>query len=59
MQAPLTAFGVIRSVTKDTEGNLYVGLSIEGNSYRPGERKKYIDNVNRLLVEANPIQSQF
>ncbi|AAN49184.1 conserved hypothetical protein [Leptospira interrogans serovar Lai str. 56601] len=38
MQAPLTAFGVIRSVTKDTEGNLYVGLSIEGNSYRPGER---------------------
>ncbi|TGK35496.1 DUF1577 domain-containing protein [Leptospira gomenensis] len=53
MQAPLTAFGVIRSVTKDSEGNLYVGLSIEGNSSRPGERKKYIDNVNRLLAEAN------
>ncbi|RHX79161.1 hypothetical protein DLM76_14850 [Leptospira yasudae] len=56
MQAPLTAFGVIRSVTKDGEGNLYVGLSIEGNSSRPGERKKYIDNVNRLLAEANQAQ---
>ncbi|MBM9578807.1 DUF1577 domain-containing protein [Leptospira sp. 201903070] len=56
MQAPLTAFGVIRSVTKDADGNLYVGLSIEGNSSRPGERKKYIDNVNRLLAEANQAQ---
>ncbi|XDD51709.1 DUF1577 domain-containing protein [Leptospira sp. WS92.C1] len=57
MQAPLTAFGVIRSVTKDAEGNLYVGLSIEGNSSRPGERKKYIDNVNRLLAEAQQGQT--
>ncbi|EKR62866.1 MULTISPECIES: DUF1577 domain-containing protein [Leptospira] len=55
MQAPLTAFGLIRSITKDAEGNLYVGLSIEGNSSRPGERKKYIDNVNRLLAESGQI----
>ncbi|EPG75853.1 PF07614 family protein [Leptospira fainei serovar Hurstbridge str. BUT 6] len=52
MQAPLTAYGVVRSVARDADNNLYVGLSLEGNSARPGEKKRYIDNVNRLLADA-------
>ncbi|MFB5649733.1 DUF1577 domain-containing protein [Leptospira wolffii] len=52
MQSPLTAYGVVRSVAKDTDGNLYIGVSLEGNSARPGEKKRYIDNVNRLLADA-------
>ncbi|TGK17435.1 DUF1577 domain-containing protein [Leptospira fluminis] len=52
MQAPLTAYGVVRSVARDAENNMYVGISLEGNSARPGEKKRYIDNVNRLLVDS-------
>ncbi len=52
MQSPLTAYGVVRSVARDTDGNLYIGVSLEGNSARPGEKKRYVENVNRLLAEA-------
>ncbi|PJZ70185.1 hypothetical protein CH373_09990 [Leptospira perolatii] len=52
LQAPLTAYGVIRSVAKDADNNLYIGLSLEGNSSRPGEKKRYMDNVTRLLGDA-------
>ncbi len=48
MQAPLTAFGQIKSIQKDQEGHLTVGLAIAGHSSRPGEKKRFLENVEAL-----------
>ncbi len=48
MQSPLTSFGLIRSVSRDIDNNLYLGISLMGNSARPGEKKRFIDNLNTL-----------
>ncbi|MDF3819403.1 DUF1577 domain-containing protein [Leptospira sp. 96542] len=45
MQSPLTAFGNIKSIHKDEEGHLTVGISIAGHSSRSGEKKRFLDNV--------------
>ncbi|MCZ8154649.1 MAG: DUF1577 domain-containing protein [Leptospira sp.] len=48
MQAPLTAFGQIKSLQKDGEGHLTVGLALAGHSSRPGEKKRFLENVEVL-----------
>jgi hypothetical protein len=48
MQAPLTAFGQIKSIQKDQEGHLTVGLALAGHSSRPGEKKRFLENVEVL-----------
>ena len=48
MQSPLTAYGLIRSIQKDQDGNLVLGISIAGNSSRAGEKKRFIENFNLL-----------
>ncbi|MCE9499417.1 MAG: DUF1577 domain-containing protein [Leptospira sp.] len=48
MQSPLTVYGLIRSVTKDKENGLYMGIAIAGNSSRQGERKRFLENLNIL-----------
>ena len=48
MQSPLTAYGIIRSVSRDAENNLYLGIMIAGHTSRPGERERYIENVKFL-----------
>ncbi|MBE7410698.1 MAG: DUF1577 domain-containing protein [Leptospiraceae bacterium] len=48
MQSPLTTFGLIRSVSKDIDGNIYLGIALMGNSARQGEKKRFLDNLNAL-----------
>ncbi|BDA78283.1 hypothetical protein LPTSP3_g12130 [Leptospira kobayashii] len=48
MQSPLTAFGMIKSIQKDQEGFLTVGLSLAGHSSRQGEKKRFLENVEIL-----------
>ncbi|MDZ4727496.1 MAG: DUF1577 domain-containing protein [Leptospira sp.] len=48
MQAPLTAFGQIKSIQKDEEGHLTVGLALAGHSSRIGEKKRFLENVDAL-----------
>lgn len=45
MQSPLTAFGTVKSIQKDHEGHLTVGLAIAGHSSRAGEKKRFLENV--------------
>ncbi|MCG6148471.1 DUF1577 domain-containing protein [Leptospira levettii] len=45
MQSPLTAFGQIKTITKNEEGHLTVGLAIAGHSSRAGEKKRFLENV--------------
>lgn len=45
MQSPLTAFGTIKTITKNEEGHLTVGLAIAGHSSRSGEKKRFLENV--------------
>ncbi|MCZ8344179.1 MAG: DUF1577 domain-containing protein [Leptospira sp.] len=46
MQSPLTAFGTVKSIQKDHEGHLTVGLAIAGHSSRAGEKKRFLENVD-------------
>jgi hypothetical protein len=48
MQAPLTAFGQIKSIQRDQEGHLTVGLALAGHSSRSGEKKRFLENVEAL-----------
>lgn len=48
MQSPLTAFGLIKSVSRDSDNTLYLGIMIAGHSSRPGERERFIENVEFL-----------
>lgn len=45
MQAPITLFSAIRSAARTLDGNLLLGLQIVGNSSRPNEMKRYLDNI--------------
>ncbi len=45
-QAPITMYGLIRSTKVQEDGNLLIGLQIQGNSGRPGEMKRFLDNIN-------------
>ena len=44
-QAPITLYGSIRSSHQAEDGTLTLGLFISGNSFREGEMKRFIDNV--------------
>ena len=48
MQSPLTVNGLTRSVTRDKDNNLYMGIAIAGSSSRQGERKRFLENLNLL-----------
>ncbi|GBF48688.1 hypothetical protein LPTSP4_01880 [Leptospira ryugenii] len=48
MQAPLTAYANIKSITKDEEGHLTVGLALAGHSSRIGEKKRFLENVEAM-----------
>ncbi|MCB1314788.1 MAG: DUF1577 domain-containing protein [Leptospiraceae bacterium] len=47
MQAPITLYGLIRSAYTGVDG-LTLGLQISGNSSRPGEIKRFKDNIANL-----------
>lgn len=55
MQSPLTAFGQIKTITKNEEGHLTVGLAIAGHSSRAGEKKRFLENVEffRKQIQKN------
>ena len=48
MQSPLTAYGIIRSISRDADNNIYLGILIDGHTSRPGERERYLENVKWL-----------
>ena len=48
MQSPMTAYGLIRSLSRDADNNLYLGVMLEGHSARPGEKERFIANLNWL-----------
>jgi len=45
MQAPITLYGLIRSSLKTKRGELIIGVQISGNSSRPQEMKRFVDNI--------------
>ncbi|TGN18123.1 DUF1577 domain-containing protein [Leptospira idonii] len=55
MQSPLTAFGMIRSIQKDQEGHLTVGLSLAGHSSRQGEKKRFLENVEIMRKQSGKV----
>ncbi|PJD99098.1 MAG: hypothetical protein CK427_16380 [Leptospira sp.] len=48
MQSPMSVYGTIRSVTKDLDGSLILGVHLAGNSSRPGEKKRFLENIELL-----------
>ncbi len=50
MQAPITLYALIRSVTKTRKGAM-VGVQIEGNSFRPNEMKHFYENISQLEMQ--------
>lgn len=48
MQAPLTVSGAIRWWGKDEDGHLTLGLEFKGKSDHPGERNRYIKNLELI-----------
>jgi hypothetical protein len=45
MQAPITIYGTIRAASRNTNGQLLLGIQISGNSSRTGEMKRYEQNI--------------
>ncbi|NCN08839.1 MAG: DUF1577 domain-containing protein [Leptospira sp.] len=48
MQSPMSVYGTIRSITKDIDGSLILGVHLAGNSSRPGEKKRFLENIEML-----------
>lgn len=48
MQSPMTVYGTIRSLSYDEDGSLILGLHLAGNSSRPGEKKRFLENIELL-----------
>ncbi|WCL48342.1 DUF1577 domain-containing protein [Leptospira sp. GIMC2001] len=48
MQSPMTVYGTIRSITKDEDGSLIMGIHLSGHSSRPGEKKRFLENLELL-----------
>ena len=48
MQSPMSVYGTIRSVTKDTDGSLIMGIHLAGHSSRPGEKKRFLENLELM-----------
>jgi hypothetical protein len=48
MQSPMSAYGLIRSITRDEDGSLILGIQLAGNSARPGEKKRFLENLELL-----------
>lgn len=48
MQAPVTLYGLIRSINLDPSDEMVLGVQISGNSSREGEMKRFLDNVTSL-----------
>ncbi|TGL65792.1 DUF1577 domain-containing protein [Leptospira sarikeiensis] len=48
MQAPLTVSGTIRWWSKDEDGHLVLGLEFKSKSDNPGERERYIKNLELM-----------
>jgi hypothetical protein len=44
----MSVYGTIRSVTKDLDGSLILGVHLAGNSSRPGEKKRFLENIELL-----------
>jgi len=55
MQSPMSVFGTIRSITKDADGSLILGIHLAGNSARPGEKKRFLENLELLKKSALPL----
>ncbi|MCC5815082.1 MAG: DUF1577 domain-containing protein [Leptospira sp.] len=53
MQSPMSVFGTIRSITTDQDGGLILGIHLAGHSSRPGERKRFIENLELMKKTAN------
>ena len=54
-QAPITLYGLIRSTRMQEDGDLLMGIQIQGYSSRPGEMKRFLDNISlqeRRIKEA-------
>jgi hypothetical protein len=48
MQAPITLYGLIRSIQKKMNGEMILGIQISGHSSRAGEMSRFLDNVSTL-----------
>ncbi|TGJ98984.1 DUF1577 domain-containing protein [Leptospira langatensis] len=48
MQAPLTVFGIVRWWGKDADNQLFMGLEFKSKSDNPGERERYIKNLELM-----------
>lgn len=55
MQSPMSVFGLIRSIYKDPDGSLILGIQLAGNSARPGEKKRFLENLEILKKNAKRI----
>jgi hypothetical protein len=55
LQAPLTIYGEIKSITFDPNGDMYIGVDFEGNSSRKDEMKRFYDVLKPM--ESNTNQS--
>lgn len=51
LQAPLTIYGDIKSVSNDHDGNLLIGVDFEGNSSRKDEMKRFYDVLRPMESE--------
>ncbi len=51
LQAPLTIYGDIKSVSNDSDGNVIIGVDFEGNSSRKDEMKRFYDVLKPMESE--------
>jgi hypothetical protein len=51
LQAPLTIYGEIKSITFDPNGDMYIGVDFEGNSSRKDEMKRFYDVLKPMEIE--------
>lgn len=51
LQAPLTIYGEIKSVSSDPDANMLIGVDFEGNSSRKDEMKRFYDVLKPMESE--------
>jgi len=51
LQAPLTIYGEIKSVSTNSEGDVLIGVDFEGNSSRKDEMKRFYDVLKPMESE--------
>jgi len=51
LQAPMTIYGGIKTISKDADGNFFLGVDFEGNSSRKDEIKRFYDVLKPMEAD--------